>query len=108
MHLQPTRLGKVFHDFRGRQIYVLINTERTLERWEEVGLEWRGPHSRLPENFLYVDRVGPWVVFECIRPDEELLMSAALSAPQVHAAAPQAAPASRPPVRRSKSRSKSS
>ena len=76
MHLEPGLLRKVFKDFRGRRIYLLINTAQVVERWEDLGLEWRGERTRLPEGFLYVEGVGDWAVFECIRPDEPLLIGA--------------------------------
>jgi len=73
MHLDPGLLGEILRDFRGRDLYVLVDTERRLERWEDVGLEWRGPRRRVPEGFIYAGSVGPWAVFECIRAEEPLL-----------------------------------
>jgi len=77
MHLESEKLDKVLHDYRGREVYLLINTERTVERWEDVGLEWRGQYGRIPEHFIYVDQVGPWVMFEVIRQEEGLLLGSA-------------------------------
>lgn len=71
MHIEDTKLEKILRDFQGREIYLLVNTEHTVERWQQLGLEWRGEHSRIPENFLHVDRIGPWVVFEVIRAEEK-------------------------------------
>lgn len=73
MHLEPARFRKILRDFRGRNIYLLVNTESTLERWEEMGLEWREPHARVPEEFLYAGEVGPWRVFECLSSEASLL-----------------------------------
>ena len=67
MHLEDAKLQRILEDFEGREVYLLVNTERTVERWQNLGLEWRGPHSRIPENFIYVEKIGPWVVFEVIR-----------------------------------------
>jgi hypothetical protein len=76
MHLEQSKLDKVLRDFRGREIYLLVNTERVVERWEDIGFEWRGERGRIPEQFIYADRVGPWTVFEVIRPGEKLLIGA--------------------------------
>lgn len=74
MHLESQKLESLLEDFTGRRIYLLINTQDRVERWHELGLEWRGRHSRIPEHFLYVDRVGPWMLFETIRSQEPLLI----------------------------------
>ena len=73
MHLEPGLLGKLLSDFRGRELYVLVDTERRLERWDDVGLEWRGAGHRVAEGFIYAGGVGPWVLFECVRPEGPLL-----------------------------------
>ena len=77
MHLERARLGKVFADFSGREVFVLLNTRPRLERWDDLGLDWRGARSRLAESFIYVETVGDWAVFECIRPNEPLLIGGA-------------------------------
>jgi len=74
MHLEPSVLGRILREFEGREIYVLVDTEATLEQWEDVGLRWQEPGTCVPEGFLYAETVGPWVVFECIRRHEALVV----------------------------------
>lgn len=67
MHVTPDKLENVIADFKGRDLYILVNRERTLERWHQVGLNWQHRSGRIPERFLYRDNLGPWVVFELIK-----------------------------------------
>jgi hypothetical protein len=68
MHLQPEALTKVLTDYTGREVYLLLNAAVTRDRWDEVGLSWQKPGSRIPERFLLARRVGSWTVFEVLRP----------------------------------------
>jgi len=66
MHLEGSALRKVLRDYAGREVYVLVRARPGTERWEELGLGG----GRVPEGFIYAGQLGPWRLFECIRPDE--------------------------------------
>ncbi len=66
MHLEPADIEKVLDDYRGREVYLLINAADSLDRWDEVNLNWRLPGSRIPERFLFATQVGDWTVFEIL------------------------------------------
>jgi hypothetical protein len=67
MHLETSGIAKVLDDYPGRQVFLLVNAGETLGRWDEVGLTWHKPGSRIPERFLFARQVGDWTVFEVLR-----------------------------------------
>jgi hypothetical protein len=67
MHLQPAGVQKVLMDYPANRVFLIVGDQEDRERWDEVGLQWRRPASRIPERFLFADRVGPWTVFEALR-----------------------------------------
>ena len=69
MHLPPSAVDKVLDDFIGRTVYLLVHSRRTMERWDDLGLEWRRGQGRIPERLLFVEDLDPWVLFECLRPE---------------------------------------
>ncbi|MCK4373758.1 MAG: hypothetical protein KAX19_00475 [Candidatus Brocadiae bacterium] len=67
MHLEPKGIAKVLEDYRGREVFLLVNAAETRDRWDEVGLSWQAPGSRIPERFLFARQVAGWTVFEVLR-----------------------------------------
>jgi len=67
MHLEPSGIAKVLDDYPGRQVFLLVNAGEALGRWDEVGLAWHIPGSRIPERYLFARQVGVWTVFEVLR-----------------------------------------
>jgi len=70
MHLEPGGVAKVLADYTGRGVYLLVNAAETRDRWDEVGLGWHRPGSRIPERYLFARQVGEWTVFEVLRAQE--------------------------------------
>ena len=66
MHLHPSKLAEVLHDLKGRDVYVVLKEDGSLESWQDLGWQWKGVHSRIPEGFMFADRVDSWLVFECL------------------------------------------
>jgi len=66
MRLKPRALRALLDAVGDRDLYLVVSGKRT-ERWEEVGLDWTGVHSRIPERFMFADRIDSWVLFECLR-----------------------------------------
>jgi len=67
MHLDPPGLTRVLRERAETDVYVLVQDKKTPDLWQDLGLHWKAPHSRIPERFLFADRVGSWAVFECLR-----------------------------------------
>lgn len=69
MHLEHNKLHSILKDFRGRDVFLIVKGDDLRGNWLDLGLEWREPTANLPENFFFVEKVGPWVVFEVFSPD---------------------------------------
>ncbi len=69
MHLEQSKLDKIMEDFRGRNVFLIVDMQDLAEGWLDVGLEWVEPWTNIPEQFFYVDRVGSRLVFEVFSPE---------------------------------------
>ncbi len=69
MHLEQTLLDRIIGDFRGRSLFLLVNSRDLSSGWINMGLEWAGPHTHIPEQFFFVEKTGDWLVFEVFCPD---------------------------------------
>jgi len=67
MYLDSSRLTRVLRERAETDVYVLVQDKKTPDLWQDLGLHWKAPHSRIPERFLFADKVGSWAVFECLR-----------------------------------------
>ncbi len=68
MHLEQSKLDKIMDDFRGRNVFLLVDTGQTAEGWLNMGIEWVEPWTNIPEQFFLVEKIGSWIVFEVFGP----------------------------------------
>jgi len=69
MHLESAKLEKILEDFRGRQIYLIVNAKDNTSGWINLGFEWVQPRIQMVEQLLFVERIDQWIVFEVFCPE---------------------------------------
>ena len=69
IHLDPGAIERIVRDYPGRHVMLLVSGAAGAERWEDAGLSWLGEQSRIPEAFIYRKQIGPWTLFEVVRPE---------------------------------------
>ncbi len=68
MHLEQSILDKIMEDFRGRNVFLIVNAEELSEGWLDLGIEWVEPWTNIPEQFFFVEKIDSLIIFEVFSP----------------------------------------
>ncbi len=68
MHLEQSILDKIMEDFRGRNVFLIVDAEELTEGWLDLGIEWVEPWTNIPEQLFFVDKIDSLIIFKVFSP----------------------------------------